>query len=177
MTARVRTVGVFGSAVSREGTEEYEEAVRAGAAVARAGFDLVCGGYGGSMEAVSRGCAEAGGSARGIGLDYFSSPPNRFLGRFEHASTLGRRLDRFVEDADLFLALPGGIGTVAEVMFVWDLVKSGRISGKPVILYGRSWERLLAVLEESFVIPSGAFAAMLRAPDLAALEEILRKIG
>jgi len=177
MTYMGRTVGVFGSAAAREGSRDYEEALRVGSAVARAGFDVVCSGYGGIMEAVSRGCAEAGGTARGIGLGYFSSPPNRFLSRFERAPTLGRRLDRFVDAADLFLALPGGIGTVTEVMFVWDLAKSGLISDKPVILYGRGWEELLGVLEERFIIPPKAFGALRQAPDLAALEELLRGIG
>lgn len=152
-----KKVGVFGSALTAEGSEDYRRAREAGRLIAESGWDLLCGGYGGSMEAVARGCAEAGGKAHGIGLEYFTAPSNRHLESFRRTPTLGGRLDRFASECDLFLALPGGIGTAAEVMFVWDLAKTGQIRNKPIILYGRGWKNLLMVLKEEFVIPPDAF--------------------
>ncbi len=172
-----KKVGVFGSALTAEDSEDYRQAREAGRLIAESGFDLLCGGYGGSMEAVARGCAEAGGKAHGIGLEHFTAPPNRHLSRFRKARTLGKRLDHFAVECDLFLALPGGIGTAAEVMFVWDLAKTGQIRHKPILLYGRGWENLLRVLKEEFIIPADAFGCLETAATPGELNQRLRAAG
>jgi len=141
-----------------EGSQAYRNAVEAGRVIGAAGFDLICGGYGGLMEASCRGCVEGGGKCAGIGLEHFDNPPNRFIGEFSRAKSLGRRLDDFVLKADRFLALPGGIGTVTEVLFVWDLAKSGQTDKVPILLYGKAWTSLLRTLEKEFLIPPEAFA-------------------
>ncbi|MGH9398933.1 MAG: Rossmann fold nucleotide-binding protein, partial [Thermoanaerobaculia bacterium] len=61
-------IGVFGSSLPREGEAAYEEAREIGQLVARRGGRVVCGGYGGVMEAACRGAAEAGGSSLGVVL-------------------------------------------------------------------------------------------------------------
>ena len=147
-----QTIAVFGSAVAEKDSQEYAAAVRIGGIIGEEGYDLLCGGYGGVMEAVCKGCHEAGGKCRGIGLDHFTKPHNRHLDGFTSVSTLGERLDYFIAHADHFLALSGGIGTVTEVMFVWDLLKTGQITEKPVLLYGPGWEEFLKSLREGFII-------------------------
>ncbi len=47
-----RSVAVFGASQSRPGDGHYEEAVRCGELLARAGLTVATGGYGGTMEAV-----------------------------------------------------------------------------------------------------------------------------
>ncbi len=152
-----KKIGVFGSAEVKEKSGEYRTAVKIGRIIARADYDLLCGGYGGVMEAVCRGCGEAGGECFGIGLEYFQSRPNPYIGNFVRAATLGERLDYFLDRADLFLALPGGIGTITEVMFAWDLAKTGQSEKTPVLLYGEGWEGLLRSLRKGFIIGSGGF--------------------
>ncbi|HWP85233.1 MAG TPA: hypothetical protein VNN17_08585, partial [Terriglobia bacterium] len=61
MTTPHSIISAFGSSQTAEGTPGYQLARELGGALARAGFGVACGGYGGSMEAVSRGAAEAGG--------------------------------------------------------------------------------------------------------------------
>ena len=53
-------VAVFGSSQTEPGSTEWDEAFRAGTLLADAGFAVITGGYGGSMEAVSSGAAGAG---------------------------------------------------------------------------------------------------------------------
>ena len=156
-----KTIAVFGSAVAEKSGPEYVTAVEIGRIIGETGYDLLCGGYGGIMEAVCKGCREAGGLCRGIGLDHFKDPPNPYIDTFVKAATLGERLDYFIANADIFLALPGGIGTVAEVMFVWDLLKSGQITKKPVLLYGPGWEGFLKSLREGFIIDPAYFRHLL----------------
>ena len=57
------SVAVFGSSELRETDRAYQLAYRTGQALARAGFSVVTGGYGGVMEAASRGARDAGGRA------------------------------------------------------------------------------------------------------------------
>ena len=54
-----RLVAVFGSADSKDGDPRYESARRVGTLLVAAGYGVVTGGYGGVMEAVSRGAADA----------------------------------------------------------------------------------------------------------------------
>jgi uncharacterized protein (TIGR00725 family) len=152
-----KTIAVFGSAVSEKDSPEYAAAVEIGRIIGDNGYDLLCGGYGGVMEAVCQGCHGAGGLCRGIGLDHFTKPPNRYINGFITVPTLGERLDYFVTHSDIFLALQGGIGTITEVMFVWDLLKSEQITEKPLLLYGPGWEGFLTSLGDGFIIDHAYF--------------------
>jgi uncharacterized protein (TIGR00725 family) len=66
-------ISVFGSSQTAEGTAEYTMAQELGKQLARAGFGIATGGYGGSMEAVSRGAAEASGRVFGVVASAFSA--------------------------------------------------------------------------------------------------------
>jgi uncharacterized protein (TIGR00725 family) len=152
-----KTIAVFGSALAGAASDEYRAAREIGELIGKAGWEILCGGYGGVMEAVCLGCGEGGGTSRGIGLEHFTHPHNPYLAGFVKARTLGERLDYFIANCDLFLALEGGIGTVTEAMFVWDLMKSGQLAGRRLLLYGRGWEKLLPTLKENFLIAEEAF--------------------
>ncbi len=152
MIGEKKIIAVFGSAMTGKDTPEYRAAVKIGRIIGEAGWNLLCGGYGGTMEALCRGCQDGGGKCHGIGLQHFTMPPNHYVNEFVMAKTLGTRLDYFAEHADLFLALEGGIGTVTEVMFVWDLLKSGQISDISVLLYGKGWKGFLDNLRRDFII-------------------------
>ena len=152
-----KVIAVFGSAVSEKDSIEYADAVRIGRIIGTEGYNLLCGGYGGVMEAICKGCHETAGRCRGIGLYHFTKPPNQYINGFITVPTLGERLNYFISHSDIFLALAGGIGTVTEVMFVWDLLKSGQITEKLVLLYGPGWENFLKSLREGFIIDPAHF--------------------
>src|SRR5260370_27074518 len=69
-------VTVFGSSRPREGDAEYAEAHELGGALARSGFAVCSGGYGGLMAAVSRGAKEARGKTYGVTPEFFSAKAN-----------------------------------------------------------------------------------------------------
>ena len=52
--------------MSAPGDGYYDEGLRCGELLARAGFAVATGGYGGTMEAVSRGAKDAGGEVIGV---------------------------------------------------------------------------------------------------------------
>ena len=169
-----KVIAVFGSAVSDKDSIEYADAVRIGRIIGTEGYNLLCGGYGGVMEAICKGCHETAGRCRGIGLYHFTKPPNQYINGFITVPTLGERLDYFIAHSDIFLALSGGIGTVTEMMFVWDLLKSGQITEKPVLLYGEGWERFLQSLREGFIIDHAYFRHVLPVETLEELSELIR---
>ena len=62
--ARSPRVSVFGSGAG--GEADLDQARRLGAALARAGYAVLNGGYGGTMEAAALGARDAGGWAIGV---------------------------------------------------------------------------------------------------------------
>jgi len=106
------------------------------------------GGYIGAMEAVSRGAAEAGGRVIGVTCEEIESwrpvRPNRWIQEEWRLPTLKARLDALIEKSDAALALPGGPGTLTEIMLTWNQLIIEAIPPKPLILIGAGWRKTLA---------------------------------
>ena len=71
----------FGSARVRDGEPDYEVARLLGHALAARGFAVCTGGYGGVMEAASRGAKEAGGRTIAVTAKYFGGKANAWIDR------------------------------------------------------------------------------------------------
>ena len=140
-------VTIFGSARVRPGTFGYEETKRAAAALAAMGCDIITGGGPGLMQAANEGAAAAGSSARSVGIRVdlpFEQDVNAFVTEaFEHR-TFFTRLHQFVLTSDAFLVAPGGIGTVLEMLMVWQLLQVKQLENTPLILVGGMWPGLIA---------------------------------
>jgi uncharacterized protein (TIGR00730 family) len=140
----VRRVAVFGGSQTVAGQPVYETARRLGRALAEAGFEIVTGGYGGVMEAASRGARDAGGSALGVTCEIFSARnPNEYLSATRLTKDLHERTRDLIELSQAYVVLPGKTGTLAELAFLWALDRAGSLGGKPVLLIGDPWEPLL----------------------------------
>ena len=139
----IKNITVFGSSSVQEGMAEYIQAYSLGKTLATAGYTIVNGGYGGTMEAVSRGASEAGGHTIGVTCAAFSGrKTNRWIAE---EITVGRYLDRLlklIELGDAYVALPGGTGTLAEVALVWEMIRKGELPPEPVFLYSAFWKPL-----------------------------------
>lgn len=139
------TVAVFGSSSTESATTEWLDALRAGDRLARAGFDVVTGGYGGIMEAVSQGAAEAGGHVVGViapALFRSRSGANRYVHEVIEASSLADRIDRMMQRSTATLALPGSIGTATELLISWNTNHIVRRAGGtpfPAVAVGPKW--------------------------------------
>jgi len=79
MKAARTIVTVFGSFRPREGDDQYTAAQELGAELAARGFVVCSGGYGGVMEAVSRGAKDAGGKTLAITAKFFRASANRWV--------------------------------------------------------------------------------------------------
>jgi hypothetical protein len=148
-----RTVAVFGSGSAPPGHPVLAEAERLGRLLAEAGFALVNGGYGGTMEAASRGAQQAGGRVIGVTMDLFAPrlQPNRWLTEEQRVADFFPRLQRLT-GADGFVVLRGGVGTLTEATLVWSLMQTGQIPARPFVFVGDGWHRLFdAFRAETFM--------------------------
>ena len=136
-------VAVFGASAPRPGEPAYETAYRLGQALARAGHVVLNGGYIGTMEAVSRGAAEAGGRVIGVTCAAIERwrpvGPNPWLSEVWPTQTLCERLQRLLTAADAAVVLPGSVGTWTEMLLWWNHVHIGALPPKPWLLYGPEW--------------------------------------
>src|SRR5947209_16754386 len=115
-------VTVFGSSRPRESDADYEEARVLGRALAKHGFSVCSGGYGGVMEAVSRGAKEAGGKTYGVTADFFKTAKlNPWIDLEVRVQTWEERLFELIRSADGFVACKGGKGTRVELAAVWEV--------------------------------------------------------
>jgi uncharacterized protein (TIGR00730 family) len=139
-------VTIFGSARARAGTFGYEETKRAAAALAAMGCDIVTGGGPGLMQAANEGAAGSPDRAQSIGIRVdlpFEEDVNAFVTQaFEHR-TFFTRLHQFVLASDAFIVAPGGIGTVLEMVMVWQLLQVRHLRDTPLILVGNMWPGLI----------------------------------
>jgi uncharacterized protein (TIGR00730 family) len=146
-------LAVFGSSTIQPGDAAYTLSLELGREAARAGADVMTGGYSGAMEACSRGAHEAGGHVVGVTVELFErrGPVNAFVKERVHTPDLFERLRYLVEHADGFVVLPGSIGTLTELFLTWTLVAVGGRHAAPIVLLGEHW---------------GAFVESLRHPDM-----------
>lgn len=146
-----KTISVFGSSRPTQGDPEYLEAFEVGRALARAGFSVCNGGYGGTMEASARGAKEAGGETVGITVDTFPRTPNRWIDREIRTSSLPQRIALLVDSADGYVVLKGGTGTLLEFAYVWEFMNKRVIAEKPIIIIGNFWEKVVETLREELL--------------------------
>ena len=148
-----RTVAVFGSARVEPDSPEYEEARALGRSLAAAGFVVKTGGYYGAMEAVSAGAREGGAHVIGVTLRPFRArrPPNRHVLEEREAEDLFARVRGLVH-SDAWVALAGGIGTLAEVALTWNLLQHEERLRRPLVLVGERWKALLPELMAHLIV-------------------------
>jgi uncharacterized protein (TIGR00730 family) len=141
-------VAIFGSARLAENSPEYHLVFNLARLIASAEMDLVTGGGPGLMEAASNGFYEGkkDGSINSIGLNIKLPKEQRFATHLDIKRQFERfseRLDSFVALSNAFVVTPGGIGTILELFYTWQLAQVREIINKPLILMGEMWFYLL----------------------------------
>jgi hypothetical protein len=135
-----KAVTVFGSARTQRDHPEYAQGRELGAALAAAGFAVMTGGGPGSMEAVNRGCSEAGGLSVGLGIELpFEQGLNPWVDLGVNFRYFFARKTMFIKYAQAFICLPGGFGTLDELFESLTLVQTKKVTKFPVVLFGTEY--------------------------------------
>jgi uncharacterized protein (TIGR00730 family) len=129
-------VAVFCGSSRRVSEEHLSQARDLGAEIARRGHTLVYGGCRtGSMGALADGALEEDGRVIGVILQRFvdEDAHHRGLEELRSVEELHERKTGLTDGADAFVVLPGGIGTLEELIDVLSLRKIGE-HAKPMVL-------------------------------------------
>ena len=145
----VKRVAVYCGSASGADPVFLAEAKALGAAIAAAGLGMVYGGASvGLMGAVADAALAGGAEVIGVLPEMLSGSEiaHRGLTRLEVVPTMHERKARMVKLADAFLVLPGGYGTLDEMMEIvtW---KQLRLHTKPCVLINTAgyWDRAAGV--------------------------------
>jgi uncharacterized protein (TIGR00725 family) len=148
MAPKRPVITVFGSSRPHPGEPDYEEARELGGALAARGFVVCTGGYGGVMEAASRGAKEAGGRTLAITANFFQRPANAWVDEEVRVEMWQERLFDLIRRGDGYVACKGGTGTLVELAVVWEMVNKGVLEKKPFVTLGPFWQPILDRVRE-----------------------------
>jgi uncharacterized protein (TIGR00730 family) len=143
-----KVVTVFGSSRPREGDPGYAEARALGAQLAAKGLLVCTGGYGGVMEAVSRGAKEAGGRTLGVTAEFFHTRANPWVDEEIRVKTWQDRLFELIRRGQGYAACAGGTGTLVELAVVWEMLNKGVMRGRPFVVLGEFWQPIIERVRE-----------------------------
>jgi len=133
-------VSVFGSARVAPGHPYYALGEELGRKLSDAGFSVITGGGPGLMEAVNKGAVA--GRSPSVGLNILL-PHEQEANRYQDVSLEFRhffaRKVMFVKYASAYVCLPGGFGTLDELMEILTLVQSSKIPRIPIVLVKRAF--------------------------------------
>jgi uncharacterized protein (TIGR00730 family) len=151
-TGSLQSVCVFCGSSDAADPAYLRDAADLGRELAQARLRLVYGGGGvGLMGATARAAHEAGGRVLGIIPDFLIGK-ERALETVEHVivSSMHERKQKFFEESDGFVILPGGIGTLEEVV---ELLSWRRLDlhHMPVVFYNPDnfWGPLFALFQHT----------------------------
>ena len=143
-------VVIFGSARIKEGDKIYQDVFAISKGLAEYGYDVVTGGGPGLMLAANSGHKRANSGTHSLGLNIrlpFEQLANPYLDIKQEFDRFSGRLDSFVSLSDLVVVCPGGIGTLLELFYTWQLVQVEHLCETPIILFGEMWSGLLGWLQ------------------------------
>jgi len=138
-------VSIFGSARIKPKTEEYMQVYDLAKKLVKNNADIVTGGGPGLMEAANAGAKAGSTKSKSFGLHIdlpFEASPNKHLDVTYHHKRFSSRLDEFMRISHAVIVTPGGIGTILELLYTWQLIQVNHISKRPIILVGEMWNGL-----------------------------------
>ena len=156
----MKIISVFGSSVPASHEADYVDAQNIGRALGEAGYTVMTGGYMGVMEAASRGAAEAGAHVIGVTCKQILSirpgaKANPWVKEEILCDTLNERLHHLITQADGCVVMPGGVGTLNEMVLAWELMRVNAIRQVPIICYGDFWAKVIQpFVASSYYVPS-----------------------
>ncbi len=146
-------VTIFGSARVKPDSPYYTLAETIARKLSDTGLGVISGGGPGVMEAANRGAYEGKGPSVGLNIqlphEQRRNPYQDVSVGFKHFFA---RKYMFVRFAMAYVVMPGGFGTLDELMEALTLIQTGKSARFPVILVGSAfWTGLLDWLRERLV--------------------------
>jgi len=153
-------ISIFGSARTKPDNIYYKLAEEIARLLSDAGFSVISGGGPGIMEAVNKGAFY--GKSPSVGLN-IQLPHEQVGNTYQNISQTFQhffsRKVMFVKFASAYVVMPGGFGTLDELMEALTLVQTGKTRRIPIILVGSAfWAGMLdwfrtTLIDEKVISP------------------------
>jgi uncharacterized protein (TIGR00730 family) len=153
-------VSIFGSARTKPDQPYFKLTEEIARLLSDAGFSVISGGGPGIMEAANKGAFY--GKSASVGLN-IQLPHEQSSNHYQNISQTFQhffaRKVMFVKFASAYVVMPGGFGTLDELMEALTLVQTGKTRRMPIILVGsKFWSGMLdwfrtALLDEEVISP------------------------
>lgn len=146
-------VAIYGSARIKRNDSIYKDVYSLAKMMGESQIDVVTGGGPGLMEAANLG-HKAGNIyrvAHSLGLQIklpHEQSTNRGVDISKDFNIFSERLDTFVLLSNVMVVAPGGIGTLLELYYSWQLVQVHHICETQIILLGKMWPELIAWMKK-----------------------------
>jgi uncharacterized protein (TIGR00730 family) len=145
------TVAVLGSASIEQTDQRWQDARALGGALAERGWTVLTGGYDGLMGAVAEGARSAGGHTVGLPMAAWEHlTPHPANAELRWSDNYADRVAHLLA-ADVAVALPGGVGTLAEASLIWAAAQTEPGAAR-LVLVGDAWRQVIDQLGRTFVI-------------------------
>ncbi len=147
-------VSIFGSARTRPEHPYYKLTEEIARLLSDAGFSVISGGGPGIMEAANKGAFEGNGPSVGLNIELpFEQQGNGFQDIDITFKYFFMRKVMFVKYASAYVVMPGGFGTLDELMEAITLVQTGKSRKIPIILVCKEyWAGLLDWIKNTLVL-------------------------
>lgn len=137
---------IFGSARIKPETKAYNDVFTLARFLSWEGIDILTGGGPGLMEAANKGAKLGQKEKKSKSLSFgisiqldFEPVPNSHLDVKRHHQRFSSRLDDFMRLSNCIVCTPGGVGTLLELYFSWQLIQVKHIERRPIVLLDRSY--------------------------------------
>jgi len=102
--------------------------------------------------------------------------PNDWVVEERPADDLFARLALLL-DADAWVAVAGGVGTLAEITVAWNLMQNAHVAPRPLIVVGPGWDAVLDALVDGHLVDAADLALVTAVPDVdAAMAALGRRL-
>jgi uncharacterized protein (TIGR00730 family) len=146
-------VSIFGSARTSNNHPYYKLTEEISRLLSDAGFAVISGGGPGVMEAANKGAFYGKSASVGLNIqlphEQHTNPYQNVSQTFHHFFT---RKVMFVKFASAYVVMPGGFGTMDELMEALTLVQTGKTRKMPIILVGsKFWNGMVEWFKNSLL--------------------------
>lgn len=146
-------VSIFGSARTKPEHADYKLAEEIARLLSDAGFSVISGGGPGIMEAANKGAFPGRSPSVGLNIklphEQTSNPYQEISLDFKH---FFMRKVMFVKYASAYVVMPGGFGTLDELLEAMTLIQTGKSRRIPIILVGtKFWGGLVDWFRQTLI--------------------------
>ena len=144
-----KSVTVYGGARIPIESEDYQETKKIGYFFGQNGWHVITGGGPGAMAAALEGSKEAGGKTAAFRITLDNLEPQIVIPDIDFLCTQFSTRKYLLRQSDGFVVVPGGWGTLDELMELLNLIKTDKYPTKHVFLLNKSfWIGLVNWLEK-----------------------------